>query len=61
VVGQEPHQTVDSARSGPCSAPLRGMVKSFFAPQTEMNQTEAQHLMFSGEKTVLENILEIKS
>ena len=33
-----------------------GMVKSFFAPQTEMNQTDAQRLMFSWKKTELENI-----
>ncbi len=32
------------------------MVKSFFAPQTEMNQTGAQRLMFSWKKTELENI-----
>jgi hypothetical protein len=32
------------------------MVKSFFAPQTEMNQTDAQRLMFSWKKTELENI-----
>ena len=33
-----------------------GMVKSFFAPQTEMNQTDAQRLMFSWKKTERENI-----
>ena len=32
------------------------MVKSFFAPQTEMNQTDAQRLMFSWKRTELENI-----
>jgi hypothetical protein len=32
------------------------MVKSFFVPQTEMNQTDAQRLMFSWNKTQLENI-----
>jgi hypothetical protein len=34
----------------------RGMMKSFFAPQAEMNQTDAQRLMFSWKKTELENI-----
>jgi hypothetical protein len=32
------------------------MVKSFFAPQAEMNQTDAHRLMFSWKKTELENI-----
>ena len=32
------------------------MVKSFFVPQTEMNQTDAQRFMFSWKKTELENI-----
>ena len=31
-----------------------GMVKSFFAPQTEMNQTDTHHLIFSWKKTELE-------
>jgi hypothetical protein len=32
------------------------MVKSFFAPQTELNQMDSQCLMFSWKKTELENI-----
>jgi hypothetical protein len=32
------------------------MVKSFLVPQTEMNQTDAQRLMFSWKRTELENI-----
>ena len=32
------------------------MVKSFFAPQTEMNQTDAQRLMFEWKGTKLENV-----
>jgi hypothetical protein len=32
------------------------MVKSFFTTQTEMNQTDAQRLMFSWKRTEFENI-----
>jgi hypothetical protein len=32
------------------------MVKSFFAPQTEMNQMDAQRLMFKLKETKLENV-----
>ena len=35
------------------------MVKSYFESQTEMNQTDAQRLMFSWKKTELENIFDV--
>ncbi len=49
---QSPHQSLYL----PLSWYHDTMVKSFLEPQTEMNQTDAQRLMFSWKKTELENI-----
>ncbi len=52
--------TLHSARVSPSERPLPwqhdALVKSFFEPQTEMKQTDAQRLMFSWKRTEIENI-----